>query len=402
VVRGFRNRNYWRRWPERFGYGPELPHKKAIWVHAVSVGEVRAAALLVPQLMNRYPAHRIVITTMTPTGSAQVRALFQDRVDHCYVAYDLESSVNRFLDRIHPELAIIMETELWPNLFHACSRRRIPILVSNVRMSEKSMRGYLRFPALVAATMAQVNSLAIQSEADANRMRMLGARDDQIHVTGSIKFELDVPASLREAAEVLRRQWGNNRAVWIAASTREGEDEQVLHVFARLRETNPDLLLVLVPRHPERCPQVARLIRKFGYEFSLRSEQGAEVPATIDVLLGDTMGELLLMYAAADLAFVGGSLVPTGGHNLLEPAALGKATVVGPHTFNFLEITRLAVERGAALQVHSGDELAEALRQLLADVDRRQAIGEAGRRLVEENRGALKQNLALIAALLPR
>lgn len=400
VVRGFRNRDYWHRWPERFGYIVPLESAERIWIHAVSVGETRAAALLVPVLMKRYPRHRILITTMTPTGSAQVRDLFGNTVEHCYLPYDYPSAVRRFMDRAQPDIGIIMETELWPNLFGACRARAMPLLVSNVRMSEKSMHGYLRFPVLAASTLAKVDRLAVQSEADGERMRRLGASSAQIEITGSIKFEIDIAASLREAAEVTRREWGGTRLVWIAASTREGEEEKVLAVYQQLRERHPELLLVLVPRHPERCAQVGRLIRRMGLAYVARStHRGAIAPET-DILLGDTMGELVMFFGAADIAYIGGSLVPTGGHNLLEAAALGRPVVIGPHTFNFVEITRLAVARGAARQVADEGGLLGAMEALIDNPELRTRMGEAGLHLVEENRGALNKNLAIIESLL--
>jgi 3-deoxy-D-manno-octulosonic-acid transferase len=402
TVRGFRNRDYWRRWRERFGFIDRLAPEKRIWIHAVSVGETRAAALLVPRLREDYPDHRLLITTMTPTGSAQVRSLFNDDVEHCYLPYDYPGAVRRFLDRTRPTLGIIMETELWPNLFRACALRDINLLVSNVRMSEKSMHGYLRFARLARSTLECVRSFAVQSPADAERIVRLGAPAGRVHVSGSIKFELAIPASLTESAEVLRRSWGSNRAVWIAASTHEGEDESVLIAYQQLKADHPELLLVLVPRHPERAAAIARLVRRRGLSFVLRSEHPGDIAADTDVLIGDTLGELLLFFGASDVVFLGGSLVPTGGHNLLEPAALGKPVIVGPHTFNFLDITGMAVSRGAATRVRSSDSLAPAVDELLRDAELRYRMGEAGRKMVEENRGALERNLELIGELLPR
>jgi 3-deoxy-D-manno-octulosonic-acid transferase len=401
VVRGFRNRDYWKRWRERFGFIDRLAPGKRIWIHAVSVGETRAAALLVPRLQEAYPDHRLLITTMTPTGSAQVRSLFEDAVDHCYLPYDYPGAVSRFLDRTRPDLGIVMETELWPNLFRACGRREMPLLVSNVRMSEKSMNGYLRFARLARSTLECVQSFAVQTPADGERMMKLGAPAPRVHVSGSIKFELAIPASLTESAEVLRRSWGNNRAVWIAASTHEGEDESMLIAYQQLKLDHPELLLVLVPRHPERAASIARLVRRRGLSHILRSEHAGDIASETDVLIGDTLGELLLFMAAADVVFVGGSLVPTGGHNLLEPAALGKPVIVGPHTFNFLEITGMAVSRGAATRIRSSESLAPAVDELLGDAELRFRMGEAGRKMVEENRGALERNLKLIGDLLP-
>jgi 3-deoxy-D-manno-octulosonic-acid transferase len=419
--RGLRNPAYWRRIPERFGFIDDVGTGPLIWIHAVSVGEVRAAAPLVKRFTAQYPNDRFLITTMTPTGSATVASLFGRSVAHVYVPYDLPSAVRRFLDRTRPRLALIMETELWPNLFHECRRRRVPLMVANVRMSERSMRGYLRFAGLTRATLAQVSRFGVQGQADATRMLALGAPPERVTVTGSIKFELALPASLVEAAEVLRRDWGAERPVWLAASTHEGEDELVLAAHAELRRDArfANALLVLVPRHPERFASVVRLCRKRGFHTAQRSDvQEAQVPRArrdalpraaeaagvldprVEVLVGDTMGEMQLFYAAADVAFVAGSLVPTGGHNLLEGSAVGRPVVFGPHMFNFTEIAAMTLERGAGVQIRSAAELAPAIADFLGNADRRFEAGEAGRRMVEENRGALERTVKLIEELL--
>ena len=399
LIRGLRNRGYWLRWSERFGRVAPLP-AGTLWVHAVSVGEVRAAVPLVVALEQRFPGQHILVTTMTPTGSAQVHKLFGARVAHCYLPYDLPAAVARFLTRTQPRIALVMETELWPNLFRACAAHHIPVVVANVRMSEKSMHRYLRFSRLARATLADVSVFAAQTQADAARLQRLGAEVRRIAVTGSMKFEIHLPASLREEAQALRRQWGAQRAVWIAASTREGEDEMVLTRFIELRGRFPELLLVLVPRHPERFAQVARLCRRTGLPVALRSDREAVLSPATAILVGDTMGELALLYAAADVAFVGGSLVPTGGHNLLEPAAAGVAVVFGPHMFNFTEIARLVVERGAGRRVRDSVEMGAAVATYLENAELRFSTGEAGRRMVEENRGALQRTLSLIEPLL--
>jgi 3-deoxy-D-manno-octulosonic-acid transferase len=402
AMRGFRNRGYWRRIRERFGFiNPPLA-SRVIWVHAVSVGEVRAAAPLLKKFAERWPHDRILITTMTPTGSATVANLFGDAVAHVYVPYDVPWAVRRFLDRTHPRLAVIMETELWPNLFHECRARGIPLVVANVRMSERSMRGYLRFASLTRATLAQVSRFGVQNETDAQRLLAMGADPRRLAVTGSIKFELALPASLREAAEVLRREWGASRPVWIAASTHEGEDELVLEAHAELRRQPrfANALLVLVPRHPERFAAVAKLCRRRGFDTVQRSQTPGPLAPGVEVLVADTMGELQLFYAAADAAFVGGSLVPTGGHNLLEPAAVGKPSVFGPHMFNFAEIAAMTLDRGAGTQIRGPAELAPAIGDFLGNANRRFEAGEAGRRMVEENRGALERTVELIEAVI--
>jgi 3-deoxy-D-manno-octulosonic-acid transferase len=394
IARGRRNRGYWQRWNERFGWLAPQP-APVIWIHAVSVGEVRAAAPLVRALRGRH-AHRILITTMTPTGSLTVKQLFGNDVIHSYVPYDLPGAVRRFLERARPEFALIMETELWPNLFHACRARGIPLLVANARLSEKSAKGYAWFAGLTRRTLACVSVVGAQAEDDAKRLRALGA--PSVTVTGSIKFELAVPADLATRGQVLRAALGQRR-VWVAASTREGEEDLVLEAFRHLRERVPGLLLVLVPRHPERFDTVARLCISHGYVIERRSVRHDSVAPQTDILLGDTLGELLLFYAAADVAFIGGSLKPFGGQNLLESLAVGTPVVFGPHMFNFSDISRMAVACGAARSVADVTALADTVAELLASNSDRLAASEAGRRMVEENRGALDKTLALVDSI---
>lgn len=395
--RGLGNRGYWRRWRERFGFVPPLS-APTIWLHAVSVGEVRASAPLVKALLNDYPGHRILMTTMTPTGSATVHELFGDRVAHCYAPYDLPTAVGRFLNRNQPRLALIMETELWPNLFHQCHARAIPLILANVRLSEKSARGYRRFAGLTRATLSKVRAVGAQAAEDAERMRALGA--GALEVTGNIKFEMEIPAGLAAKAASLRHGFGS-RPVWIAASTREGEEPLVLQAFKRLRADFPKLLLILVPRHPERFELVNKLCAQQGFRVQRRSARLSNIAPDTSIFLGDTMGELLLFYAAADVAFIGGSLVPLGGQNLLEAAVLAIPVVFGPHMFNFREISRMTLERGAGRQVNSAAELADAIAQYLKDSDMRHAAGEAGRQMLADNRGALTKTLALVKRVYP-
>lgn len=402
VWRGLRAPAYWRRWPERFGFAPPLTPAGApvIWLHAVSVGEVQAATPLVRALHARYPRHTLVLTTMTPTGAEQVRASFGREVVHYYVPYDLPGAVRRFLTRVRPSVAIIMETELWPNIFHGCHARAIPLLLANVRLSERSAAGYRRIGRLTEEMLGHVTAIAAQTQADAVRIIALGAEAARVRVTGSIKFDVRLPASLREEAAVLRRSLGVERAVWIAASTREGEEPLILDAFASVQRTLPQALLVLVPRHPERFARVAALCRKRGFGTVLRSERRACATDTA-VFIGDTMGELALLYAASDVAFVGGSLVPTGGHNMIEPAALGLPVITGPHVFNFAEVSHLLREAGAAEQVKNTEQLVAAVLAYLTDANLRHTTGEKGRRLVEQNRGAQEKVIHMIAAVMP-
>jgi 3-deoxy-D-manno-octulosonic-acid transferase len=396
IYRGLRNPAYLKRWRERFGYVSSPETSEVIWIHAVSVGEVRATVPIVKILLEENCQAIIYITTMTPTGSDQVQQLFGDSVRHSYVPYDLPGPINRFLSRVKPKLAIIMETELWPNIFRLSDERGIPIVVTNVRLSAASAKRYQKVQHLTRATLARVSCFAVQSQSDAERLIILGAPQDRVHVTGSIKFELNLPASLHEAAEVLRGEWGRGRPVWLAASTHEGEEELVLRACRQLKHRFPDHLCVIVPRHPERFNQVVRLCRRADFKVAQRSEQQGPLADDTEILVGDTMGELQLFYAAVDAAFVAGSLVPVGGHNLLEASAVGTPVVVGPHITNFLEITQMAVERGAAVQIHRPEQLAPAISDLIGNANRRFGVGEAGKKLVDENRGALVQNIDLL------
>jgi 3-deoxy-D-manno-octulosonic-acid transferase len=393
--RGIRAPDYWRRWPERFGSIEPALGERVIWIHAVSVGEVLATEPVVQALVEQYPEHSILLTTVTPTGSARVTALFGNVVAHVYAPYDLPAAVSKFLDRVRPQLAIVMETELWPNLFHACQQRSVPLLLVNARLSEKSVAGYQRVRSLASQTLSAVTEIAAQSELDAGRFRSLGVDERRIKVTGNMKFEQRIPPSLLERAEVLRRDWGVGRAVWVAGSTHEGEDEQLLDVFRQLRQQFMDCLLVLVPRHPERFETVTELCRHRGYNTVLRSEGVSCTPDT-EVFIGDSMGELPLFYAASDVAFVGGSLVRHGGHNLLEPAALGVPVVTGPHVFNFVEICELLLQAGACEKVDDTTGLLRTVSLWLEDANERHRVGQRGRQVVEKNRGALQSVLAMI------
>ena len=396
IWRGLRYPAYWHRWPERFGYVAPLRGQRTLWVHAVSVGEVRSAAPLVSALVERYPAHRVVVTTMTPTGSEQVKDLFGDRVSHCYVPYDFPDAVRRFLDRVLPEVAVIAETEFWPNIFAECGRRRIPLLLVNGRVSQASLRGYLRVPKIARAMLANADLLCAQTRVDAQRLRNLGVPEELIHVTGNLKFDVELPAQLLDEARALRGHWGADRPVWIAASTHPGEERKVLDAFAELKRQYPILLLVLVPRHPERFRAVTRLCRQRGYAVALRSRTPGGLPPGTEVLVGDTMGELQRLYAAADVAYIGGSLVPHGGQNLLEACAVHVPVVFGPHMFHFEEISAMALERGAARQVLDPAGVVDAIALYLEQPDLRRAAGEAAHTLVTDNRGALERTLALV------
>ncbi len=394
-VRGGQAGKAERHWRERLGFAAPTSTAPPLWLHAASVGEVQAALPLLRQLLERYPHHPILVTTMTATGRAQVQAALGSRVRQAYLPMDLPGAVARFLRRVRPKLVVVLETELWPNLYRALRARDIPLLVVNARLSERSAAGYRRLGALTRSTIGCITTIAAQSPADAARYAMLGATAEQLVTTGNIKFDLSVPAAVVAAGQALRAELGVQRPVWIAASTHEGEDEQMLAAHRRLLEKKPDLLLILVPRHPQRFERVAALCREQGFSVARRSR--AESGAQAQVYLGDTMGELLAMYAAADVAFVGGSLVPIGGHNLLEPAALGLVPVSGPQLANFQQIAELLTAADALVRVNDAAELAAQVAALLDEAECRSAAGARARGVVDENRGALERTLALIA-----
>lgn len=404
--RGRRDPLYRDRLGERLGYSllpPVAPGTDLIWVHAVSVGEVQAAAALVRTLLRRYPDRRLLMTTATPTGAQRVKALFGEEVLHCYLPYDLPGAVRRFLDRVRPAVAVVMETEIWPNLYRECARRRLRIVLISARLSEKSVRRFRRIAGLFREALQQDLLIGAQTEVDAERFIAVGADRARVRVIGNLKFDLEVPPQVRRAGEELRAAQFAGRFVWVAGSTHEVEEELLLQAHRQVRQICPSALLVLVPRHPNRFERVRHwLAAQNGSQDGshvTRSSGKAVTPQT-SVLLVDTLGELLLFYAAADVAFVGGSLVPIGGHNLLEPAALACPILTGPHNFNAPDVARLLLERGAAVQVASAAELAATLTALEADPPRRHQMGAAALATVEANRGALTRALELIEPLL--
>lgn len=382
--------DYRRRWNERFGFVAAAPDGVAVWVHAVSVGESLAALPLIRALVAQHGERAVWVTTTTPTGSARVIAALGDSVRHSYAPYDLPGAVSRFLRRAAPRQVVVMETELWPNLFHQLGARGIALTVANARLSPRSMRGYSKVRGFAAATLARC-LVAAQSPEDAARFSALGAR--RVRVMGNIKFDLAVPDAQLAAGSELRRRIGT-RAVWIAASTHEGEEDAALAAHVELRRHQPDALLILVPRHPQRFDAAARSIERAGLSYVRRS--GNADPAAAAVLLGDSMGEIFLYYAAADATFVGGSLVGVGGHNVLEPAAIGLPVVFGPQMHNFLAARDLLIGCGAAIQVETAAALAPTIQRLLGDTALRTRMGEAGRAAIAANRGALQRLLQFI------
>lgn len=387
---------YRQRIAERFALKKLAFKPGGIWLHAVSVGESIAAAPVIKQLQQLYPQLPITLTCMTPTGSERIQALFGDSVQHCYLPYDLPCAAKRFLNQVQPKLAIVMETELWPNHIHQCYLRSIPVVLANARLSARSAKGYAKFQRLTAPMLAELSGIAVQSQAEAERFLQLGAQSTAVQVTGSIKFDLSVAPELLQSAAQLADIWHlASRFVWVAGSTHAGEDELILQAHQQLLQQVPEALLILVPRHPERFNQVAQLIEQQGLR-SMRRSQQRPLQAADQVLLGDSMGELMLWYAVADAAFVGGTWVDNGGHNFLEPAALAKPIAAGPSRFNFLEIAEQLQQAGALTLVSTPSALAEQLLDWQQSEALCQQQGQAGIKVLQQNQGALAQLIGLL------
>jgi 3-deoxy-D-manno-octulosonic-acid transferase len=395
LLRGLRHREYWRGWGERFGFGAPQLHG-GIWVHAVSVGEVQAAALLIGALRARRPDSAITLSCATPTARVRALALLPG-VDVRYAPYDLPGSVRRCFARLAPRMLIVLETELWPNLLHQAQRLRVPVLIASARVSARSARIHRRLPGLLRAALAANTWVAAQSDADAQRFAALGVPPERLSVVGNIKFDRTPPPGQRERGAQLRSRYAAGRAVWVAGSTHAGEEQIVLEAHRLVLGHEPQLLLILAPRHPPRFDAAAASVAAHGFTCVRRS--GGAPEADGQVLLLDTLGELADFYAAADVAFVGGSLVPVGGHNLLEPAALGLPVLSGPEQFSSPDIARVLRAQGALTIVHDAAELAAALARLLADPQARARQAAAGRAAIDANRGALERLLALIDRL---
>ena len=393
------NPEYRGRLQHRFGLVAAQARPGCLWVHAVSVGEVQAAAGLIHELRRAIPGIDVLLTTVTPTGAQHARTLFGTEVRHCYLPYDLPGSVRRFLDRIRPSVAIILETEIWPTLYHALGQRHIPLVLASARVSTRSVDRYRRMASLFRETLSHGILIGAQSAADAERFRAIGAAPDRVRVTGNVKFDMQIPQSSVDAGRGFRAQCAAARPVWIAGSTHEGEEEAVLAAHDSVRLRHPSALLILVPRHPQRFEAVRGLLRRRGGGFAQRSSGGMPGERD-DVFLVDTLGELQSFYAAADVAFVGGSLVPIGGHNVLEPAVLGLPMLSGPHTHNAQDIAEMLVLAGALRIVRSRDDLAQRVTACFDDPGRAREDGAKGRQAVAESRGAVQRLVAMVLPLL--
>ncbi|MGZ8252188.1 MAG: lipid IV(A) 3-deoxy-D-manno-octulosonic acid transferase [Methylophilaceae bacterium] len=408
--RGIRQPEYLQHVAERYGiYGngifaasdAQVTRKPLIWLHCVSVGETRAAAPLVKELQQRYPQHQILLTHATPTGREAGEQLFGDTVIRAYLPYDVPGAMRRFVQHFQPMLGVLMETELWFNLMAVCKAQQIPLLLVNARLSEKSAAGYAKVGELMRQGLHNLTAIAAQTEQDAQRLQSLGAQN--VSVTGNLKFDVTPPADAAERGLYLRDLLGRHRSVFLAASTREDEEAIILDAVAAAEI--PNLLTVIVPRHPQRFDTVAELLKKRGLSFCRRSEfsQGTvagDIPSN-SVILGDSMGEMFTYYAACDVAFIGGSLLPLGGQNLIEASAMSKPVLIGPHTFNFTQATELAIASGAAWRVKDAADLAIALKHLFGDVEKRQRMSLAALDFSTSEGGATLRIADIIAQHLP-
>ncbi|OCG14009.1 3-deoxy-D-manno-octulosonic acid transferase [Gilliamella sp. App6-5] len=387
---------YRKRWLERYGFCQNKVESNGILLHAVSVGETIAAIPLIKALQQQYPNLPITVTTMTPTGSERVKSLLGDSVHHVYLPYDLPCAINRFLKTIQPKLVIIMETELWPNFICQCYKRHIPLVLANARLSERSANRYRKLGRAISHLLSKISTIAAQNKQDGERFVSLGLPSDHLAITGSIKFDIDLTAQQQQKIAMLKQQWQLNRPVFIAASTHSGEDEIILSAFERLLQTCPDLLLIVVPRHPERFKTVEKLINDRGLNYINRSSNQVPTKQT-QVILGDTMGELIELYGIADIAFVGGSLVKHGGHNPLEPALHHIPIISGEHFFNFKVICeQLISANGMIICASSADALYSAVNALLENKSNSQQIGEQAYQVLKQNQGALDRLLNMI------
>jgi len=399
AIRGLRDNAYLKRWHERFGFISIDEQRGGIWVHAASVGEFNAASPLIRALLKTYPEIQLTVTTLTPTGSERVKRDLGDKVAHSYIPIDLPGSISRFLKRLQPRMIIVMETEIWPNLYLQSRRLSIPLLMANARLSKRSVKRFGRLPGFVGEVLQTVAWIGAQSDADAERLVRCGANLQRIEMTGNLKFDLSVPASLEEQAVALRLRWGQERPVLVAGSTHEADENVVIPAFVELLKSVPDALLILVPRYPERFSRATQLAKAAGLRTELRS-QGEICSTQAQCFVIDSIGELLSYYACADVAFVGGSMGDQGGHNALEPAALGKPVLLGPNMENAKEIANQLLQCNAAQRVTNQQDFKQVAEQILTDGILRDSMGQAGRGLVEKNKGSLDLTLTAIERLL--
>ena len=383
------NKSYLDRLTQRFGFGYPKLNSGSIWIHAVSVGEVQASIPLVNELKQHYPYKEIIITTVTPTGSKQVKNIFKDAVETSYIPFETNFAINNFFNSIKPSVALIMETEIWPNLYKECGSRGIPLILVSARISEKSLINYKRFLPLFRDTLSHGILIAAQSQIDADRFLALGASKDRTWIMGNIKFDFKLPEEILTKAKIYRSKIFPRRHIWIAASTHEHEEEIILEAHKNISKKIGNLLLILVPRHPERFAKITQILKEDNWIYSKKSDD-QDIPESCQVLLIDTIGELLFFYACSDVAFVGGSLLPVGGHNLLEPAAIGLPIITGAHTFNQKEMTDRLIQVDALRIAHNVNSLSSDVIFFLTNTEESKNAGQRGKLIVESNKGAIK------------
>jgi 3-deoxy-D-manno-octulosonic-acid transferase len=399
ALRGIRDHAYLGRWPERFGFFPEAVKKGGILVHAASVGEFNAAGPLIKALLKTHPDLPLTVTTLTPTGSERVQRELGDKVLHAYIPIDLGGAVRRFLNRLQPSIIIVMETEIWPNLYLQAQALNIPLVMANARLSGTSVQRFKHIPGFVEKVLQSVTWIGAQSADDADRLNQCGARPQAIEITGNLKFDLSISASLTEQGAALRTRLNSNRPVVVAGSTHEADENVVIPAFVELLGSLPEALLILVPRYPERFSRAKQLAQAAGLQTEMRSQSEICSEQTKCFVI-DSIGELMTYYACADVAFVGGSMGEQGGHNALEPAALGKPVLMGPNMDNASEIASQLVQCNAARTVTNQQEFREVAETILTDGNLRDSMGQAGKDLVEKNKGALDLTLAAVRKLL--
>ena len=391
IWRARKQPEYLKHLAERFGFYSVCSKKPVIWLHTVSVGETRAAASLIKRLQEEYPNHQLLLTHTTPTGRETSEQLYGDSVLRVYLPYDYPFAVRCFLSHFRPTAGVLLETEIWFNLIHYCQQENIPLMLLNARLSEKSARRYARFPNLMKSGLRELNSIVAQTTADAERLTILGGAN--VSVMGNLKFDIEPSSSLLVLGKQLRSLFGENRKVFLAASTREGEEALLLDAIKCLQI--PDLLTVIVPRHPQRFSEVETLLVQGQFRYQRRSDNSIIAPET-QIVLGDSMGEMFAYYAACDIAFIGGSLLPFGGQNLIEACSVGKPVVIGPHTYNFEQASQLAIACGAAVRIQNANELMLILQNMLIDSAQLTQIGNAGFGFVSANQGATEKALISI------
>ncbi|VFP87517.1 lipid IV(A) 3-deoxy-D-manno-octulosonic acid transferase [Candidatus Erwinia haradaeae] len=397
---GYTNPTYRQRWTERYGFFIQKIQPNGIHLHAVSVGETLAAIPLITALHYDYPDIPIILTTMTPTGSDLAKTIVDHGIYHVYLPYDLPGSMRRFLKKTRPKLVIIMETELWPNMINLLHSQNIPLIIANARLSERSARSYQKISIFMKPLFQTITLIAAQNKEDSARFIKLGVKQSNIVITGNLKFDIHITSEMTKNSKKLRRQWASSRPIWIATSTHHGEEKIILETHKKLLESFPNLLLILAPRHPSRCQTICCLTQKYGFNFILRSS--CSTPSIkINVVIIDTIGELMLLYGIADLAFVGGSLVKHGGHNPLEPALHAIPVLMGPHTFNFKNICERIKQDNGLITVTNSNSLTKSITMLLLHKDLRIYYGAQAKNVLQNNQGARNRLLHILESFLP-